>query len=96
MRAKIDALIPSAEVRKLWNDHLRQAGPGGAGPIAIELAMAVFAGSPPAALMARMTSQLPEDLRGFARTHADRMLSDILLDPEAVGAADFVRVFSGS
>jgi hypothetical protein len=46
--------------------------------------------------MARMTSQLPEELRGFARAHADRMLSDILLDPEAVGAADFVRVFSGS
>jgi hypothetical protein len=96
MRAKIDALIPSDEVRRPWNDRLHQAEQGGTGHIAIELAMAVFAGAPPAALMARMTSQLPEELRGFARAHADRMLSDILLDPEAVGAADFVRVFSGS
>jgi hypothetical protein len=53
MRAKIDVLIPSDEVRKLWNDRLHQAEPGGAGHIAVELAMAVFAGAPPAALMAR-------------------------------------------
>jgi hypothetical protein len=41
----IDVLIPSDEVRKLWNDHLRQAEQGRAGRIAIELAMAVFAGA---------------------------------------------------
>jgi hypothetical protein len=50
--------------------------------------MATFTGDPPASPMARIVRRLPEGLRGMGREHADRMLANVLLDPNAVGSAE--------
>ncbi len=53
-----------------------------------------FIGHPPPALMAHIVRKLPEGLRGLGREHADRMLANTLLDPNAVGSAEMARLLS--
>jgi hypothetical protein len=58
--------------------------------------MDAFLGSPPAGLLRRFLTALPTQVRDKVRSKSDRLLADLLLNPNSVGSAELARIMSQS
>jgi hypothetical protein len=79
----------SATARRLAEKEAADEIPAG-------LVLDVFMGSPPASFMRHFLTSLPTKVRDKVRARSDQALADMLLNPNAVGGAQWARTVSAA